>query len=284
MGQINILSTDGTHKAGLSFTGTSDISVDAGNIATNGGDIILKNSDSIISSTRGAIRYNPTSNTIEYYDGSYWRVAGEKHGLTINNPAPSGFYLAQNYPSYASGWYYIQSYNMPNPLLMYVDMTEEGGGYDFYKIENNGINVNNTTMENSGTALGLDLVYPRSKYHWRAMSNFVRSTLGKSGAEYNKFFTTTYSITGTVANHTGVYIRDHRYYGSGSGSHWVRDGGRFWLRDTAYTEPNGDFTQGCLYAMFSFPETYSLTDLTFNDATGGGYTGTSYLVSTNAKP
>ena len=30
MGQINILSTDGTHKAGLSFTGTSDISVDAG--------------------------------------------------------------------------------------------------------------------------------------------------------------------------------------------------------------------------------------------------------------
>jgi hypothetical protein len=34
MGQINILSTDGTHKAGLSFTGTSDISVDAGNIAS----------------------------------------------------------------------------------------------------------------------------------------------------------------------------------------------------------------------------------------------------------
>jgi hypothetical protein len=34
MGQINILSTDGTHKAGLSFTGTSDISVDTGNIAS----------------------------------------------------------------------------------------------------------------------------------------------------------------------------------------------------------------------------------------------------------
>lgn len=55
MGQINILSTDGTHKAGLSFTGTSDISVDAGNI--------LQSTDSIANIANGKILVNSDGST-----------------------------------------------------------------------------------------------------------------------------------------------------------------------------------------------------------------------------
>ena len=41
-----------------------------------------------------------------------------------------------------SGQYWIQSHSMPSPLQMYVDATEDGGGYDFYPINGSGRNIN----------------------------------------------------------------------------------------------------------------------------------------------
>jgi hypothetical protein len=79
---------------------------------------------------------------------------------------------------------------------MYVDMTEDGGGYDFYPITA-GPSVNYVNVDNGGTPLGLDIVYPRSKYHWRAMSNAVNAiiTAGRNGGgSYGSFFTTAYGV------------------------------------------------------------------------------------------
>ena len=44
-----------------------------------------------------------------------------------------------------SGQYWIQSHSMPNPLQMYVDATEDGGGYDFYPINGSGRNINSVS-------------------------------------------------------------------------------------------------------------------------------------------
>lgn len=206
---------------------------------------------------------------------------GSVDGLTPCTAAASGYQLAQDFPSYESGWYWIKSSAMPNPLQMYVDMTEEGGGYDFYFITD-GPSVSYVTDTNGGTSLGLDLVMPRSKYHWRAMQNAVLNN--RPSGNFWNYFTTSY----------GVYRRTDEYGNNFTGRvmnssdpvaglAWrVKDGGRWWLRDTTYGEPNGDYTfNGLLSSDMS--QQWNLQDLQFND--GGAYsTGNYYLVSTNAKP
>jgi hypothetical protein len=204
-------------------------------------------------------------------------------GSTAARAARSGADLARNYPNKPSGFYWIQSEKMPDALQMYVDMSEEGGGYDFYFITA-GPSVNYVNVKNGGTPLGLDLVMPRSKYHWRAMSNAVRDQR-PSGA-YADYFTTTYGVYSlTAANYTSVIMRSHIFYGTGSSAHQVKDLGRWWLRDTTFSEPNGDYGPYGLFGGYSQPAVnYGLTDISFNDISANYATGNYYLVSTNLKP
>jgi hypothetical protein len=215
------------------------------------------------------------------YDG-YGKRYNIGDGSSSSNPAKSGWDLKLNYPSKPTGWYWIKSDSMPNALQMYVDMTEEGGGYDFYFITG-GPSVNYVNVTNGGTSLGLDLVMPRSPYHWRAMSNAVNNAR-PSGA-YLDYFNTVYGVyTTTPGNYTGVIMRS-TWYGSGSSAHRVKDGGRWWLRNTTFSEPNGDYPAYGLLGGYGVPTyPYSLTDLGFNDGSSGYATGNYYLVSTNMKP
>jgi hypothetical protein len=76
-------------------------------------------------------------------------------------------------------------------------------------------------------------------------------------------------------------MRDPNNYLSGALDWKVPDGGRWWLRDLYYSEPNGDYSyDGFLGFSGVSPDG---SNLTYNDG-GTYYTGTSYLVSTNAKP
>lgn len=215
-----------------------------------------------------------------------WQILG----LTQANPAPSGYYIAQNYPGLPSGTYWIKSASMPNALQMYVDMTEEGGGYDFYAFQGNGTSVNYANSTHSGTALGLDIVYPRSKYHWRAMSKYVRDVLGQTGTNYQNYFQIVYGVhkTSGGGNYTGTIMRSASSYGSGSNDHRVNDNGRWWMRDTTFGEPNGDYTAYAWFGLkaggYNMPEPYNLEDISSNDGNASYATGGYYLVSTNAKP
>lgn len=215
-------------------------------------------------------------------------------GQSAANPAPSGYWLAQNLRtplSLASGTYWIKSSTMPNALQMYVDMTQEDGGYDFYPITG-GISTNFYGQNHSGQLLGLDIVYPRSPQHWQAMRNYVSNVLGDTG---NNFFQTTYCVYRTTSttggsrsgNYTGVIMRDPRFYGTGTEDWRTGDGGRWWLRNTTFGEPNGDYSAraylGLASGGYSFVG-YSGGDIGFNDGTASYALGTSYLVSTNAKP
>ena len=214
-------------------------------------------------------------------------------GSSAQNAAVSGLQLHIDYPSLASGWYWIKSPTMPNPLQMYVDKTEDGGGYDFYPITA-GPSVNYVNVNNGGTALGLDIVYPRSKNHWKAMSNAVISTIATSrnaGGTYSQFFLTTYGVyrVGTAGNGNGDYrskiMRSDEYGGTTNTKDWrVKDGGMWWMRDGIYGEPNGDYTDYGFLGMGSFSNPYNLTNIEFNDGYCCSYaTGNYYLVSTNTK-
>lgn len=214
-------------------------------------------------------------------------------GSTALNAAVSGLQLHIDYPNKASDWYWIKSPSMPNALLMYVDMVEDGGGYDFYPITA-GPSVSDATVTNGGTPLGLDLVYPRSKYHWRAMSNAVNKIItdGKnSGGTYGQFFQTTYGVYRTTNTGNGgssdyrtKIMRSAEYGGTINAPDWrVKDGGMWWLSDVTYGEPNGDYGLNGLLGGGGLANPYNLTDLTFNDLTSNYLTGNYYLVSTNAK-
>ena len=214
-------------------------------------------------------------------------------GLTELTAAISGVQLRYDYPSYTSGWYWIKSATMPNALQMYVDMTEDGGGYDFYPITA-GPSVNYVNVDNGGTPLGLDIVYPRSKYHWRAMSNAVNAiiTAGRNGGgSYGSFFTTAYGVyrntnvgNGNNNNYSYKAMRSSDYGGASNAADWnVKDNGGWWLRDDlTYTEPNGDYTLNAFLSN-GMPNPYNLENIGFNDGNASYSTGNYYLVSTNAK-
>jgi len=175
---------------------------------------------------------------------------------------------------------------------MYVDMVQDGGGYDFYFITT-GPSVSTVTATNGGTALGLDLVMPRSKNHWKAMSNTVLQAISENkagGASYVSYFQTAYGVYRTTdagnggGNYTSKVMRHDSYGGSINALDWrVKDGGKWWLRDNAYGEPNGDYGLNGLLGGGGLPNPYSLTDIDFNDLTNNYLTGNYYLVSTNTK-
>jgi len=61
----------------------------------------------------------------------------------------------------------------------------------------------------------------------------------------------------------------------------VPDGGRWWIRDTTYGEPNGNYST---YGFLILQGLSSTGLISAFDDQGAPYTGTKYLVSTNAKP
>ena len=215
-------------------------------------------------------------------------------GTSAANPAPSGYWLAQNLKtplSLTSGTYWIKSSTMPNALQMYVDMTQEDGGYDFYAITS-GTSINYYGETHSGMALGLDLVYPRSAAHWTAMNNYVKNVLSDSTNDYFQTTYVVYRMPGSSGgsrsgNYTSVIMRDPRFYGTGTEDWRTGDGGRWWLRNSTFGEPNGDYSARAWLGLGSGGYTmasYAGGDIGFNDGTASYLTGTKYLVSTNAKP
>ena len=219
-------------------------------------------------------------------------TGGCKDGLTEATAGESGMQLRTDYPSYQSGWYWIKSSKMPNALQMYVDMVEDGGGYDFYIITA-GPSVSTVTEVNGGTPLGLDLIMPRSKEHWKAMSNTVLQAITENkagGGSYESFFQTAYGVyrSNGARNGGGYYndkiMRSKFYGGTNNAPDWrVKDGGRWWLRDETYGEPNGDYGPNGLLGGGGLPNPYNLTNINFNDLSNNYSTGSFYLVSTNAK-
>jgi hypothetical protein len=230
-----------------------------------------------------------------------------KDGSTPAKAALNGVDLVATNTAFSlgltTGLYWIRTQAMINAgtaaIQMVVNFTEEGGGYDFAFVTNGytGVDVRGGTFT---TIPGLDLVTPRSPQHWRAMALAVRN-FRPSGSEAD-YFTTTYGVYGV--NNGGNFstsagdstpFRDARFYASGRqfSTHRGRDLGRWWLRNNAFSEPNGDYTAGQAYGGYAYPSSMfgvsssdqiNGQDVLFNDGTSGYPFSGFYLISTNAKP
>lgn len=279
----------GTLPTGLSLnTATGEISgtATAGTYTTSG----QQSTTGVTFELTNSLDVNtPTSRTINI-------IQKWADGSSPDHAAPSGYFLAQNFTGFTNGFYWIKSSTMTRALHMYVDFNRESGGYDFYFVQNDeqlGPFAKRVTLDpHVGTALGLDIVYPRSQLHWRAMSDAV---VAVDQTNYAKYFKTTYGVhkTSDGGNYTGTIMRDASYYGSGSSDHRVPDGGRWWLRDSTFGEPNGDYIAYAHFGLVgggydfgggSGTNPYTGGDISFNDGQASYDLGTHYLLSTNAKP
>jgi hypothetical protein len=163
------------------------------------------------------------------------------------------------------------------PVEAYCDMTADGGGYTYFPISG-GTNTCRQNDANSCRALGMDIVMPRSKAHWLSMFN-------KYGSSYFDIIPGIYRVGGQ-GNYTGCIMRNPASYGSGCPDWRVGDGGRWWIRDTTFGEPNGDYGDYCWLGINTAG--YSIDANSINNGQGFNdgscsYCTSTYICSTNDK-
>ena len=225
--------------------------------------------------TTGTIRYNVDTFNLEYFantsgatTGQWVSISAVKNGLTASGAAVSGYQLKQDFPAFASGTYYIAPTG-GTAVSMYVDMTADGGGYDFYQCT--GCSATSYNTDGGSCPTGTRHFHGRSVDHWAIIWN-------RYGSGYATTCGGVYKTSGG-GNYTGCIMRNPASYGSGCSDWRVNDGGKWWLRNSTTGEPNGDYNgNGWLSCGGS-----AGSDIGLND--GGAYsTGSNYICSTNAKP
>ena len=254
-------------------------------------------------SNMGTLYFDITSKTLRYCDGTNWRSLADTCGNGIvdateqcddgNNTngdgcsatcmAPVG--LAKANPGTTclgivnawktagetppkDGKFWITA---PKGQVVQVlcDMSSEGGGYTYFAVDS-GKGTSRSTDDNTCKDYGMDIFYPRSKAQW----TWVLSKYDSS------YFATIPGVTkpGDGGNYTGCAMRHPATYGGGCADWQVPDGGRWWLRDATFSEPNGDYTANCWLSMYNFTP----GDIQFNDG-NCSYATSKYLCSTNDK-
>jgi hypothetical protein len=266
--------------------GDGKVFVDAGTIFDCQGNLIVPtwtNSSRPSEVGVAVFGYNTEEGTVEMLRGSSATSAVlENDGSSAEYPVASGVDLVSRYPTAQSGLFWVKSSSMSAAIQMYVDTVEDGGGYDFFATKGAGTSFNN--IGNDPKINGLGLWMPRSKYAWRAASKAVASL---DGGNFNSYWATNYAVykTSGGGNYTGCIMRSSSYGGNNCGGWQTTDGGRWWIRDSTFGEPNGDYSGNTFLYMYGgqIGNPYGLNDIGFNDGTTGASTGSYYLVSTNSK-
>ena len=234
----------------------------------------------------GYLGYNTEEEALEIYNGTEWQSAGSAKldGSSPDKASTSGLQLVTDNPGLSSGLYWIKSPSMPNALQMYVDTSQDGGGYDFYATKGSGPSVSYITDNHAGVPLGLEMWEGRSRNCWLAATQAVNALDSGNFNSYWEGVGHVYKPNGG-GNYTGCIMRSS-YYGGNNCNEWrVASGNRWWIRDSTHSEPNGDYSANGFQRIYggSRPSVGSVsTNMGYND--GWAYAiGNYYLLSTNAK-
>jgi hypothetical protein len=186
-------------------------------------------------------------------------------------------------PSATSGNYVIQPAGSQQTISVYCDMVTDGGGYTYYACQNCPSVSDASVSVNGCMAVGLQMVVPRTKAHWVAMFDWISSW----GGTVQSFFAAVPGIYKPGSGYGpcsggGNGIMNSNYCTDPNG--WrALDGGKWWLMDTAFGEPNGDYTGGCLLVIWGLTYNFAANEYSwgFNDGNCQASTGTRYVCSTN---
>ena len=138
---------------------------------------------------------------------------------------------------------------------------------NFIQKVTNGLKVSKSTEPNS-CPTGWKIWSPRNKNDW----TIVYNALGKNFANYPKAPYLIVDVTRSANGCSGC--KDHAMKSTvKEQSSWkTSDGSAWWLRDTKYTEPSGDYHANCfLLVTKADPD-----NVEFNDG-DCGYSSTDYL-------
>jgi len=162
----------------------------------------------------------------------------------------------------ASWNYKIQPWS--SVITAYCDMTTDGGWYTFYAV-NSWIRTYRSTDNNTCKTLWMDIMVPRTKNH-------LKAALDKYGRDY-------FSVVPWISkpsngwNYTNVAMNSNSAPDRKAVDWW-----RWWLRDSRYSEPNGDYDANCWLSMYN----WDINNIKFNDW-HCSYSTTKYICSTNDK-
>ena len=181
---------------------------------------------------------------------------------------PTGDYWITAFPKNATG---PEKHGIR--IKVYCDMLSDGGGYTMYPVLN-GKRISRYDDPSSCDELGLQVVVPRTETHFERM-------VQEFGRDYFRFVPGVY---GNQAADLSAYAMKSGVEGSPVDGIWKAvDDGQWWMRDTKYPQPNGEYTPGCWLTMDGWDD----DDFKFNDerlADGScPVTVDTYLCSTNDK-
>jgi len=130
----------------------------------------------------------------------------------------------------------------------------------------------------------MSVVIPRTQAHWGSISTFITSTMGSNYGTYLSAVPGIYKPydgRNDCAGGMGVMNYDAC---NGYNTWRATDGGRWWLRSSGYSEPNGDYNANCyLGDIGSRGWNGDTSNIPFNDGSCGYSTGNYYICSTNDK-
>ncbi len=200
--------------------------------------------------------------------------------------------LSRN-PGASNGTYVITSPSGVK-LSVYCDMTTDGGGYTYWPCQNC-VSTNFITQPNGCDAVGLKMVIPRSRSHWLSMFAYIQAPVSKGGlgaASIGQYFGVVpgiYKPVGFTATGQcgggGVGIMNSAYCIDQVNGWRATDGGRWWVRNTPFTQPTGgDYAA---FAFLAISLSNGVDGIEMDDWMGPAnngapyYSGSHYLCSTN---
>jgi hypothetical protein len=213
------------------------------------------------------------------------------------------------------GWYWLNVYCSVTPLDTVGSASTRDGAiimddvaYTFYPIRSGGTLSYKAYGYDSCTDIGLAMWVPRTKDHWKRAYQFaLNEGLGNGAVASNSQIREQlhpYAIVRTESGCGGCTTEVMNYDTQdplGVRSNTVRtsfgapymdeppgkwqawDGGRWFIRDTTFNEPNGDYNRGCWLGLNAINE--ACDNQVFNDLpcteTSGYNSGAIYTCSTN---